>query len=64
MLECDSGIENGYFDPLSSGLFPEGWDTEEFEALVDSLGCGQHDFVGLEGRESVAGRGHVRFDMH
>ena len=61
MFKGDACIEDGYFDSFALGFFPEGWDAEEFEALVDRLGCGQHDLVDLKGWKSVDGGGHGRF---
>ena len=58
MFEGDSGIEDADFNPVALGFFPEGWDAEEFEAPVDRFGCGQHDLIDVEGRESVDGGGH------
>ena len=63
MFKGDACIQDAHLDTFALGFFPEGWDSEEFEAPVDCLGCGQHDLIDLKGREAVDGGGHRRFHM-
>jgi hypothetical protein len=58
MFEGEAGIEDAHLDALALDFFPERGDAEELNSPVDRLGCGQHDLVDLEGRESVDGGGH------